>query len=141
MGLRTRVFTGGQADLPALAWAALLFLPGIQLPFDKTPVKCAHALWSVVGPFQYPNTGNLCTHNDQGQVNEEGLATRSSILGWRIPCTKEPGRLQSIGLQSGTLKRPSMHAHNARFSLHSLEGTMCRQGDGGRRPFRERRQC
>ena len=93
------MFTGGQADLPALAWAALLFLPGIQLPFDKTPVKCAHALWSVVGPFQYPNTGNLCTHNDQGQVNEEGLATRSSILGWRIPWTKEPGRLHSIGLQ------------------------------------------
>ena len=30
---------------------------------------------------------------------EEGLATHSSVLAWRIPWTEEPGRLQSIGLQ------------------------------------------
>ena len=30
---------------------------------------------------------------------EEGMATHSSILAWRIPWTEEPGRLQSIGLQ------------------------------------------
>ena len=28
---------------------------------------------------------------------EKGMATHSSILAWRIPCTKEPGRLQSMG--------------------------------------------
>ena len=27
---------------------------------------------------------------------EEGMATHSSILAWRIPWTEEPGRLQSI---------------------------------------------
>ena len=30
---------------------------------------------------------------------EEGMATLSSILAWRIPQTEEPGRLQSIGSQ------------------------------------------
>ena len=30
---------------------------------------------------------------------EEGMATRSGILAWRIPRTEEPGRLQSLGLQ------------------------------------------
>ena len=30
---------------------------------------------------------------------EEGLATHSSTLAWRIPWTEEPGGLQSIGLQ------------------------------------------
>ena len=30
---------------------------------------------------------------------EEGMATHSSILAWRIPWTEEPGRLQSTGLQ------------------------------------------
>ena len=30
---------------------------------------------------------------------EEGMATYSSILAWRIPHTEEPGGLQSIGLQ------------------------------------------
>ena len=29
----------------------------------------------------------------------EGMATHSSILAWRIPWTKEPGGLQSMGLQ------------------------------------------
>ena len=36
---------------------------------------------------------------------ERGMATYSSILAWRIPWTEEPGRLQSMGLQSQT--RPS----------------------------------
>jgi len=30
---------------------------------------------------------------------EEGVATHSSILTWRIPWTEEPGRLQSMGSQ------------------------------------------
>ena len=30
---------------------------------------------------------------------EEGMATHSSILTWRILWTEEPGRLQSMGLQ------------------------------------------
>ena len=34
-----------------------------------------------------------------GQENplEEGMATNSSILAWRIPWTEEPGELQSVG--------------------------------------------
>jgi len=37
---------------------------------------------------------------DQGRSLKEEMATHSSILAWKIPCTKEePGRLQSIGLQ------------------------------------------
>ena len=28
---------------------------------------------------------------------EEGMATHSSLLAWRIPWTEEPGQLQSIG--------------------------------------------
>ena len=31
---------------------------------------------------------------------EKGMAIHSSILAWRIPWTKEPGGLQSMGLQS-----------------------------------------
>ena len=30
---------------------------------------------------------------------EKEMATRSSVLAWRIPKTEEPGGLQSIGLQ------------------------------------------
>ena len=30
---------------------------------------------------------------------EEGVATYSSILAWRIPWTEEPGKVQSVGSQ------------------------------------------
>ena len=34
---------------------------------------------------------------DQEDPLEEGMATHSSILAWRIPWTEEPVRLQSLG--------------------------------------------
>ena len=35
----------------------------------------------------------------EDSLEEEGMATHSSILAWRILRTEEPGRLQSIGSQ------------------------------------------
>ena len=35
----------------------------------------------------------------QGDLLEEGMATHSSILAWRIPWTEEPGGLQFMGSQ------------------------------------------
>ena len=46
-----------------------------------------------------------CRPGDQGSIPawedplEKGTATHSSILAWRIPCTEESGRLQSMGSQ------------------------------------------
>ena len=41
---------------------------------------------------------------------EKEMATRSSILAWRIPWSEEPGGLQSKGLQeSGMTQRVSTH--------------------------------
>ena len=43
---------------------------------------------------------------------EEEMATHSSILAWRIPWTEEPGRMQSMGLQSQTqLSEEHTHTH------------------------------
>ena len=36
---------------------------------------------------------------NQEYALEEGMATHSSILAWRIPWTEEPGGLRSMGLQ------------------------------------------
>ena len=45
---------------------------------------------------------------------EEGMATHSRILAWRVPRTEEPGGLQSIGLQSqARLKQLSTHSRSA----------------------------
>ena len=43
---------------------------------------------------------------------EEGVTSHSSIIAWKIPWIEEPGRLQSMMLQSQTwLKRHRMHAN------------------------------
>ena len=44
---------------------------------------------------------------------EEEMATHSSILTWKIPCTEEPG-----GLQSGVVKSQT------RLSIHALSGLL-----------------
>ena len=41
---------------------------------------------------------------------ENGMATHSSILAWRIPWAKEPGGLQSMGSQSQT-QQSDQHIH------------------------------
>ena len=45
------------------------------------------------------NTGNRGSIPGLGRSPQKEIATHSSILAWKIPCMKEPGRLQSIGLQ------------------------------------------
>ena len=44
---------------------------------------------------------SACNAGDPGlgwdDLLEKGMATHSSILGWRIPWTDKPGRLQSMG--------------------------------------------
>ena len=45
---------------------------------------------------------------------EEGMATHSSILAWRIPWTEEPGRLQSMESQSRTQQK--------QLSMYSCKG-------------------
>ena len=46
-----------------------------------------------------------------GRCLEEGMATQSTILAWKIPWSEEPGGLQSIGLHRNRtqLKWHSMH--------------------------------
>ena len=46
------------------------------------------------------NAGDLGSILGQEDPLEKGMATHSSILAWRIPWTVEPGRLQSMELQS-----------------------------------------
>ena len=46
---------------------------------------------------------------------EKEIATHSSILAWKIPCTEEAGRLQSLGSQSWTPL--STHAYMSYFCL------------------------
>ena len=45
------------------------------------------------------NAGELCSIPGSGKSPNEGIATHSSILAWRIPWIEEPGGLQSMDSQ------------------------------------------
>ena len=45
------------------------------------------------------NVGDLSLMPGWEDPLEEGIATHSSNLAWRIPWTEQPGRLQSMGSQ------------------------------------------
>ena len=87
--------------------------------------------------WQVPSLG-------QEDLLEEGKATPSSILAWRIPWTEEPGKLQSLGshrVRDDWSNLACLHARRGRprYSLstvrgHSLKAAICKPG---RRPSLE----
>ena len=59
-----------------------------------------------------------------GRCLEKEIAIHSSILAWEIPWTKEPGGLQSMGLQSQIqLSNETTTAHSFQFSNMSTSQT------------------
>ena len=50
-------------------------------------------------PANVGDTGDMGLIPGSGRSLEEGMATHSSTLAWRVPWTEEPGGLQSMGLQ------------------------------------------
>ena len=62
-------------------------------------------------------------HKDR---REEGMATLSSILSWRIPWREEPGGLQSTGLQSvgSDLAQSSIHDNLCYSSYTTVKGKL-----------------
>ena len=50
-------------------------------------------------PANAGDAGDLGLILGSGTSMEEGIATHSSVLAWRIPWTEEPDGLQSMGSQ------------------------------------------
>ena len=69
--------------------------------------------WHASGREPAVNAGDVKVGSIPGWENplEEGVATHSSVLAWRIPCTEEPGLLQSIGHKEPWLERLNMQLH------------------------------
>ena len=45
------------------------------------------------------------------------MATHFNILAWKIPCTKELGRLQSMGLQRSATSEATEHIHSILITI------------------------
>ena len=56
---------------------------------------------------------------------EEGMGTNSSILVWRIPCTEEPGMLQSTGLQRIRHNQSNVAHTHKHIYICVLQVTVC----------------
>ena len=70
-------------------------------------------------PWWLSRKESACNAGDPGLIPgrqdplEEGMATHSSILAWRIPWTEEPGGLQcGLAQELGTTERLSTHPHS-----------------------------
>ena len=61
------------------------------------------------------NAGDVGSILGQDDPLEEEMATRSSILAWRIPWTGEPGRLQSMGSQRVRSDLATMQIHDGKY--------------------------
>ena len=88
----------------------MLFILSISL-LIWSPVLCVHPLpWGFPGGSDGKESAYnaACSARDSGSIPGpgrspgEGNATHSSIVAWEIPCSVEPGRLQSMGSQSQT---------------------------------------
>ena len=56
---------------------------------------------------------------------EEGMATHSSILAWRIPWTEEPGGLQFMGLQRVRHNLMNEQSQQISYFYHASSGYVC----------------
>ena len=72
------------ANFPLWKNNFLLWASQVSLVIKNPPVKQEMPFWSL---------------GWEDFLEQEGTATHSSILGWEIPRTEEPGGLQSMGLQ------------------------------------------
>ena len=97
----------------------LLLLPSLQLPFCfllpaifllcsaadfPSQLICEHAPWSWAQqqrtPLPVQKTQETLVQSLCGEdLLEEGMATHSSVLAWKILWSEEPGGLRSMGLQ------------------------------------------
>ena len=70
-----------------------------------------------------PSTGDVGSIPGREDPLEEGVATLSSVLAWRMPWTEEPGGLWSTGCKESD--RTQAAEQSARHSTRSLRGRLC----------------
>ena len=79
-------------------WLLKLWASLVAQAVKNLPAMWETQVWSLGRPREDPL--------------EEGMATNSCILAWRIPWREEPGRLQAMGSQSQTwLSDQHFHFH------------------------------
>ena len=101
-------FVHGILQARILGWLAISFSRGSSRPRDQTQASCiaGRSKPLILGfpsgsAVKNPSAMQEMWIQSLGQEDplEEGMATHSSILAWRIPWTEESGGLQSMESQ------------------------------------------
>ena len=89
------------------------------MTFDVTTTRCRLPWWlsGKESACNAADSGDAGLIPGLGRPLEEGMATCSSILAWRIPWTEEPGELPSTGSQKIGHEATSTHVHCALLKL------------------------
>ena len=74
-----------------------IHLAASQIDWDSELSFCL--AMPTLGKESACKVGDLARSLNQEDILEKGMAIHPSILAWRNPWTKEPGQLQSMGLQ------------------------------------------
>ena len=88
------LWSGGLPGVPPLSlawWAGRIRYVAFNLDGESCHRNNAEPLASPVGKESTRNAGDLGSIPGLGNPLEEGMATHSSMLAWRIPWTEEPG--------------------------------------------------
>ena len=82
-------------------WLDLLAFQGTLKSFSNTTVQKCSAFFMVQlsHPYVTWKIITLMIWTFVSKVTEKAIATHSSTLAWKMPWTKEPGRLESMGSQ------------------------------------------
>ena len=102
------------------------FFPSKRNPFCNQPLS-PHFVSLVVQKVKNPPAMKETSVGSLGWEDpvEEGTATHSSILAWRIPWTEEPGGLQSLGSQRVQHDWATDHISPSPLTLSNHESTVC----------------
>ena len=103
---------GGEGDL----WASQVFVMVKILPANTGDIIMRFDPWMGRSPGGGVATPSNLTFTFHFHALEKEMATRSSVLAWRIPGTGEPGGL------------PSMGSHRVRHDWSDLAAAAGRQG-------------
>ena len=115
IGIACAETQGDSSELPGNLSCNLGSLGGEQTPFEADwDLLATLFTYDIIGhtlglpggarskgpPASAGNLGDEGSIPGSGRSNlEEGMATHSGILAWRIPWTEEPGKLQSMESQ------------------------------------------
>ena len=91
----------------------------VQVIQAELSIPCYGLPWWLSSKESTCNAGDMCSIPGSGRSLQEEMAPHSNILAWRIPCSEEPGGLQSI-VTKGQICWATEYAHRPGYAINQM---------------------